>query len=407
MNGLQNNWVSYTAIGILGLMAASGLMATSRQLPSLKGAIAQIPSPIPNTTPANPANPSSGRLVKINLSVTSPEDLKVREGDTVSAGQVLADRDKERARLTAQREQIQLSLNKIEQTELLPPPKPLPVPEVAELPPIFYKEEEAAISAAQLALEQAQRNYELAMQTTPFIKQQSSVEMAQAKVTAQEREVELQTRKLDAIATLKGLPPEVAAHETEQLKRKTSEHEQRRAEHSFAAAELKNAQEERTAQLKALADEVNKAQANVRLAQSRLDTARTKRGYDEYQNSITKARRAEETNQFNQSQVRQQQEYSQQLRDREFQLAQLKAKLGEIDQQISQLSIVRSPYAGTIRRIKNVSQTNQDLQFEITLVVGGDRPISPRIPSFSPKSLTRPNSSNPITVPTPPPIPTR
>ena len=187
MNGLQNNFATYAVVGILGLVAVG------KQLPTLKSAIAQIPSPIPNTTPANPANPSSGRLVKINLSVTAPEDLKVREGDTVSAGQVLADRDKERARLTAQREQIQLSLNKIEQTELLAPLKPLPVPDVHELPPISYKEEEAAISAAELALEQAQRNYELAMQTTPFIKQQATVEMAQAKVTAQEREVELQT----------------------------------------------------------------------------------------------------------------------------------------------------------------------------------------------------------------------
>jgi multidrug resistance efflux pump len=400
MNGLQNNFATYAVVGILGLVAVG------KQLPTLKGAIAQIPSPIPSTAPASPTNSGSGRLLKLNITVTAPEDLKVREGDTVSAGQILADRDKERARLTAQREQIQLSLNKIEQTELLAPPKPLPVPDVQELPPISYKEEEAAISAAQLALEQAQRNYELAMQTTPFIKQQATVEMAQAKVTAQEREVELQTRKLDAIATLDGLPPEVAAHETERLKRKTSEHEQQQAEYNYAAAELKNAQEERTAQLKALADEVNKAQSNVRLAQSKLDTARTKRGYDEYQNSITKARRAEESNQFNQNQVRQQQEYSQQLRDREFQLAQLKGKLGEIDQQLNQLSIVRSPYGGTIRRIKNVSQTNQDLQFEITLVVSS-APISPRIPSSSPKPLTRPHNSNPIPVPLPPPIPTQ
>lgn len=404
MNGLQNNFITYTALGILGLMAVG------KQMPTLKSAIAQIPSPIPPTTPVNPINPSSGKLLKLNITVTAPEDLKVREGDTVSAGQVLADRDKERVRLTAQREQIQLSLNKIEQTELLSPPKPLPVPEVAELPPISYKEEEAAISAAELALEQAQRNYELAMQTTPFIKQQATVEMAQAKVTAQEREVDLQQRKLDAIATLKGLPPEVSAHETEQLKRKSSEYEQQRAESNYAAAELKNAQEERTVQLKTLADEVNKAQANVRLAQSRLDTARTKRGYDEYQHSITKARRAQETNQFNQNQVRQQQEYSQQLRDREFQVAQLQAKLGEIDQQLGELSTIKSPYAGTIRRIKNVSQTNQNLQFEITLVVGST-PISPRTatPSSSPKLLTRPSIPSPNfpTIPTPPPIPTR
>lgn len=133
MKGLQNNLITYTAIGIVGLMAAG------KQIPSLKSAIAQIPlpssSPTPRAAPANPISPSSGRLLKLNITVTSPEDLKVREGDTVSAGQILADRDKERARLTAQREQIQLSLNKIEQTELLSPPKPLPVPDVQELPP--------------------------------------------------------------------------------------------------------------------------------------------------------------------------------------------------------------------------------------------------------------------------------
>lgn len=411
MNGLQNNLATYVLIGLLGIAVFSRF---DFKQPTADAQASSPLSPLSSPSPLSPTTPGAGRLVKINISVTSPEDLKVREGDTVSAGQVLADRDKERARLSAAKQQIELSLQKIEQAELLSPPKPLPVPEVAELPPISYKEEEAAISAAELALEQAQRNYELAMQTTPFIKQQATVEMAEAKVTAQGREVDLQQRKLDAIATLKNLPPEVSAHENEQLKRKSSEYEQRRAESNYAAAELKNAQEQRTAQLKTLADEVGKAQANVRLAQSRLDTAKTKRGYDEYQHSINKARRAEESNQFAQNQVRQQQEYSQQQRDREFQIAQLKAKLGEIDQQLGELSIVKSPYSGTIRRIKSAGQTNQNLQFEITLVVGsGSSNISPRTPtpSISPKPLTR--STNPIpspnlpTVPSPPPIPTQ
>lgn len=404
MNG-QNNLITYTAVGILALLAVG------QRLPNIQEAIAQIPSPTPSTTPTNPVNPGAGRLIKLNITVTSPEDLKVREGDTVSAGQTLADRDKERARLSAAKEQIELSLKKIEQTELLPPPKPLPVPEMVELPPNSYKEEEAAISAAQLALEQATRNYELAMGTTPFITQQATVGMAASKVEAAQREVELQQRKLDAIATLENLPPEVAAHETEQLKRKSSEYDQQQAQYNYAAAELENAKNQRTAQLQTLANEITKAQANVKLAQSKLDSAKTKRNYDEYNHSLNKARRAEESNQFAQNQVRQQQEYSQQQREREFQIAQLKAKLGEIDQQLGELSIVKSPYAGTIRRIKNVGQDNQNLQFEITLVIGGDAAISPRIPtpsiSPSPNPITSPdNSTVPLPIP-PPPIPTR
>ncbi len=408
MNGF-NNFITYMAIGVLSLWGVN------QKIPNIQEAIAesapakliaQIPSPIPTTTTTpTTANPASGRLIKLNITVTSPEDLKVRENDTVTAGQIIADRDKERARLTAAKQQIELSLKKIEETELITPPKPLPVPDVQELPPISYKEEESAISAAELALQQAQRNYELAMGTTPFITQQATVDMASAKIEAAQREVELQARKIDAIANLEGLPPEITTHEAEQLKRKSSEYNQQKAEYDYAAAELENAKQQRTSQLQTLANEVSKAQANVQLAQSKLDTSKTKRGYDEYNHSLNKARRTEESNTFNQNQVRQEQEYSQQQRDREFQLAQLKAKLGEIEQQLGELSIVKSPYSGTIRRIKNVGQTNQNLQFEITLVVNGSN--SPRT-STSP-TITSPLNTNPLPTPitTPPPIPTR
>ncbi|HBB32192.1 MAG TPA: hypothetical protein DDZ80_23920 [Cyanobacteria bacterium UBA8803] len=301
----------------------------------------------------------------------------MKEGDPVNVGQVLADRDRERARLSSQREQVQLSLSKIEQTKLLPPPDPLPVPEVQELPPNSYKEEEAQISGAELALQHAQRNYDLALSTSAFITQQVNLEMEKTKADAAQREVDLQQRKLDAIAKLKGLPPEVTSHETVVLDRKISERDQQQAKYNHAAAELQNAKEQRNAQLKSLTNEVEKARANVQLAQSHLQSAKAKRSYDEYQHSLTKARRTEEIHQFQQNQARQEQEYLQQQRDREFQIAQLNTKLGEIDQQLGELSTVSSPYAGFVKTIRTLGQNNQNLQFQITLAIGGAGNVKP------------------------------
>lgn len=63
-------------------------------------------------------------------------------------------------------------------------------------------------------------------------------------------------------------------------------------------------------------------------------------------------------------------QYEQRLRDRDYQLSQTRLKLDEVENAIATLSVVRSPYAGRIRRIKWLGQGSDGLlSAEITLMV--------------------------------------
>jgi len=75
--------------------------------------IALVPATIPprtlftkaQTLPAESLDSQSQRF-KIRLTLSSSTDLKVREGDEVGKGEVLADRTRDRVRLDAQKRQI-------------------------------------------------------------------------------------------------------------------------------------------------------------------------------------------------------------------------------------------------------------------------------------------------------------
>ncbi|MEM9804904.1 MAG: hypothetical protein AAF959_06465 [Cyanobacteria bacterium P01_D01_bin.56] len=89
-------------------------------------------------------------------------------------------------------------------------------------------------------------------------------------------------------------------------------------------------------------------------------------------------------------------QYEQRLRDREYQIAQTRLKLDEIDTAISNLAVVRSPYAGRIRRIKWLGQDASGLlSAEITLMVrtGAGNSVSDRfdgVPSAADTAGARP-----------------
>ncbi|PSB07707.1 hypothetical protein C7B62_18995, partial [Pleurocapsa sp. CCALA 161] len=68
------------------------------------------PLPEISETRKNRLEPSN---IKIELTLSNPQDLKVKPGDRVSAGQTLSNRASERNRLQAKKKQLQLSLEKL------------------------------------------------------------------------------------------------------------------------------------------------------------------------------------------------------------------------------------------------------------------------------------------------------
>jgi biotin carboxyl carrier protein len=82
----------YTVGGLLDV----ALLVPLLRVPSTASAVAQAPTG--PTVPA-PSPTETTKRFKLRLTLSTPTDLKVREGDRIAAGQILADRAHDRQRL--------------------------------------------------------------------------------------------------------------------------------------------------------------------------------------------------------------------------------------------------------------------------------------------------------------------
>ncbi|HEY9664350.1 MAG TPA: hypothetical protein V6C65_38390, partial [Allocoleopsis sp.] len=250
---------------------------------------------------------TSPQRLQLTLTLSTPEDLKVREGDHVKVGQILSDRVRERQRLAAQQTQLQLQMERLDQP-IPGPPAVQPIPEVAGLPPASFLDEVAAVEQAKLKVEQAERN---------VTQQQRLLDMLQSRPAEQ-------------------LPEATLPHETEVLKQRQQE--------------------------------LDQARADQQLAEAKLNQAQSDRQYQEYQHSLEMSKRAIT---IQQAQLQRQEELQRQQieeRDRSFQLAQLQSQMQQLETQLLTLSAIRSPYNGTIQRVKVQQQRDQNLMVELVLV---------------------------------------
>ena len=298
--------------GILGTAAIALTLSTQLNAPPRTSeAIAQLAAS-PTAAPV-PQQPQPQRRHKITVKVAEVGDLKVEEGQRLQRTNIIADRGRERRRLNAQKRQLQLTLNKLKSSQITPPNPPRVVPVVRSLPPASYLEQEAAVEAAQSAIASAESNIEAKKQTMAYL------------------------------AELPNLDPQVMEHEQ---------------------AKLGQLQRYHTAAVK-----------DYQLAAGKLQTAKQGRAYREYEASLNAARRVEEANQAQLNYQRQVAEYEQRLRDKEFQLAQVNEKLQGVENAIANLAVVRSPYDGRVRKIRDLGQDPTGLiTFEVTLLVADASP---------------------------------
>ena len=245
--------------------------------------------------------------IEINVNITAHEDLKIAQDMTIAKGQVISDRIPEKSRLQAQQRQLQFSLERVQAASIQAPPKPLPVPAVAPLPPVNYLEFEAAIERAKIA-----------------------IALSQEEITIKQQEI-------SELSKIPDLDPITIEHEQAKLK-------QLQLNHQIAENELE-------------------------LAQGKLQTAKQQRKYQEYLASITAARRVEEENQAKAFYQRQLAEYNEKIADKEIQVTQLQEKLNNVQNAIDNLQIV-SPYSGTVRNIEFLGQSEDgSIAVKILLLV--------------------------------------
>ncbi|MDX2241411.1 MAG: hypothetical protein NW224_12065 [Leptolyngbyaceae cyanobacterium bins.302] len=274
---------------LIGLVGCNAIAQDSTQ-PSSPNT--QNSSPSPNVITSEDGQ-AQGRF-KIRLSLTAPDDLKVKEGDVIIAGQIIADRVRDRTRLSFEKDSLTREIG------LLRKRLSSPLPGVKPLPKADFQEESARIETAR----------------------QSALELI--------RQREQQQRKMDVLANLEPgeVPEEITAHEQVVLD------EYQRQE--------------------------NQAQAEVQAAIGKLERSKELRQEQEYTHSLEMSKRAIA------------------IRDSELktqgQVSDLEARLSQIEISLSQLSAVRSPYSGTIQRIKFVGQSDTALTVELFLVIASSSP---------------------------------
>jgi biotin carboxyl carrier protein len=298
------------ALATAGIIFAS---AIATKTTGTSPAISQTtpPSTTQTTTTAQSAEPTtSPRRLTIAVNVAEPNDLKIKEGQQIKVGDLIADRERERSRLSFQQKQLKISLTRLETANITPPAPPTTTPIITSLPPISYLEHEAA------------------------------VEKSKALVASVSSELDLKKQEIDYLSKVPNLDPIILEHE------RTKSAELQR-NHTAAVREYQ-------------------------LAMGKLQSAKDSRKYQEYQASVDQVRRVEESNQTRLNYQRQLAEYEQRLTDREFQVTQIKTKLNEVENAIASLAQVKAPYAGVVRRVKWIGQNpDGSLSAEITLMARG------------------------------------
>ena len=170
-----------------------------------------------------------------------------------------------------------------------------------------------------------------AIATPTYLEQNAAIARAKADVDQAEALIEAKHQELDYLAQLPNLDPLVLEHEQAKL------------------AEL---------------------QRNHTAAVRDYQLALGKRSSAEYEHSRAVAIDASGRNRDMLSYQSQWADFEQRLRDRDFQLAQTQLRVDEVENEIATLSVVRSPYAGRIRRIKWLGQgADGMLSAEISLMV--------------------------------------
>ena len=136
----------------LGKVAVVTLVGLTSWFSLTKTSSSQINPPTPiniSTSIPNSKTSTTPRRFKITVALTDLSDLKVKQGDRVTKGQVLSDRTQARQQLESKKRQLKIAIERMS----------LPLSSVAELPKPDFSIEEAAIERAKYELAALDKTY--------------------------------------------------------------------------------------------------------------------------------------------------------------------------------------------------------------------------------------------------------
>jgi hypothetical protein len=319
--------------------------------------------------PDKGAQPSSSKRLKIEVEVSSPSELLVVEGQKVGDQQVIVDRKTERGNLTAQLQEVKLSIERLKTSPKVSPVPPTNVSNLKALPQAQYLEESAEVTAAAAKLQDIQRKYTLAQSiATAPLPESGKVRISATAVRQAEETIKKQQQKIDALQSIEDLDPAIKQHEEAKMVqlRKTLVELQAKLEPDQQTEAV--ARVTKSSNLAAVRFELTTAQRELDLAKARLGAASAKRQQTEYEYQLKQSEHSNQVQRLELERVKMLETGRLQEHDREYQIAQLVLKHNQIQRQLEELAVIKTPYAGTIRRVKLANQRGGLLRYEIVLV---------------------------------------
>jgi hypothetical protein len=379
-NSLLITGLSYLVVVGWGCvpMLTNGVSMAIASLPVVPLPIASNPvsaDPIQQTsTPTNqkkqPIRTQQTKRLKIEIDVTSPGDLLIKEGQTVTVNQLIADRKSERVALSTQLQEIKLSIERLKLAPSVSQVPPLGVKAVNGLPPkVSYVEEQTQITAATAKVRDLERKYVLLESKTKItLPETQKVRGSRIAVEQASSKIARHQQKIDALKRLEDMDEAVKEHEQVKLRElnRVLTETQNKLEQDIATERIAS-----STRLSHLADakfEITGAQRELELARAKLATSLEKRRQLEFDYRIKEAEQGQQVQRLELERVRMMEVGKLAAHDREYQIAQLLLKKGQVQKQLETIGVVKTPHQGTIRRLKLVSQHSNVLRYEVVLV---------------------------------------
>lgn len=357
---------------IMSLAGCSYLPIITKRPPIVDDNSASAVAQTPVTTPKK-SQQLEPREIKIELTLSSPQELKIKPGEQLTPGQVLSDRTVERERLLNQRKQLELSLKKLE----------MPIPSINslsaisplhQLPKVSYQQEQANINLKQQELREVQAAIALSYEK---IKQLQELLPKSLEKTQQLSFVVSSSNLVNSFNPEKRpffpTPLSVSNLFVNRQSKPVTFDEQTNLQPPSSSTQPQDSVtviiEHEQAILKQLQDSQEKAKLQLQIAQSQLTAAKERRTQEEYQLHLEENRRAITLQNQQIELERQKTIRAGQLQEQEYSKAQIQAKIQEVENAITQLSTVKAPYSGTVKKVKWKGQSDHTLLVELTLDV--------------------------------------
>lgn len=320
-------------------------------------------------TPQESSPTVSQNKIKITGRALKVEDILIKEGDRVVAGQPLISRALEIRALESNQAKALERLNFLQAQEIPKPIEPI-AREFANLPASNFNAEEMRISALRSRCDREVISLETLKSEDLGFSSNAGLSKLENLKQHKSRELFQAQDLLNNLSSL-GFEPHYIAHQTEKIKKLTEEVEKI---DNDILVEQGRLQEQISAFQKGKTEAILKAEFSVADCQERLQIAEAELQKSRYNRELLEQQHARSLAIYLQEQDKSAQIYQRDLADyqksieaQKLRLFELESALSDIEFKLSEITEVKSPYDGEIVRIKIVNSTDGFINVEFTL----------------------------------------